>query len=72
MKLPCGYSKSHDPRSAKPSFRQIAFDGALSIGGAACMNRRFFSDRAIATASRVADPAIPRPWETGSTDQPIS
>jgi hypothetical protein len=33
MKRPGGYSNSYDPRSVKPSFRQIAFDGALSTDG---------------------------------------
>jgi hypothetical protein len=27
---------------------------------------------AASTASRVASPAIPRPWNSGSTDQPVS
>jgi len=31
MKLPFGYSNSHSSINVKPSLRQIAFDGALSI-----------------------------------------
>jgi hypothetical protein len=33
IKLPFGYSNLHDPRSVKASFRQVAFDGALSTDG---------------------------------------
>jgi len=36
------------------------------------MNRRVRSALAIATASRVAELAIPRPWNAGMTAQPIS
>ena len=60
------------PSSSKPSLRQIAFEGALSTDGKACSQRCLASSRAASIASRVPATAIPRPWRSGSTDQPVS
>jgi hypothetical protein len=56
----------------EPSLRQIAFEGALSTEGKACTNWCFCSDLASLSACDVALPAMPRPWKSGSIDQPIS
>jgi len=72
MKCPGGYSNSVFPRRVKPSFRQIAFEGAFSTDGKACRNRCFPSDLAMSIARLVPIPAMPRPWNAGSTNQPIS
>src|SRR5688572_20254083 len=46
MKLPGGYSNSNSSSRVKPSFRQMAFDGAFCTAGKACRNRSRFSDPA--------------------------
>jgi len=51
---------------------QIAFEAGLSPDGKAWMQRCRPAARAASTASFVAAVAMPRPWASGSTDQPIS
>src|SRR6185437_5549011 len=58
MKCPFGNSNSHASSSSKPSLRQIAFDGALSTFGNACMKRCLSSRLASATACEVAAPLL--------------
>ena len=56
----------------KPSLRQIAFDGGLSTDGYANMKRCVRSALAASMTSAVPAPAMPRPWNAGITDQPVS
>src|SRR5262245_44307019 len=65
MKCPFGNSNSRASSSSKPSLRQIAFDGALSTFGKACMKRCLLSRLARLTAFAVAATAMPRPLELG-------
>src|SRR5262249_40769865 len=67
MGWPFGNSTSQGPRSSNPSLRQIAFDGAFSALGNACMNRWSASPLAQSIACAVAVPAMPRPWCSGTT-----
>src|SRR3954471_19951482 len=60
MKWPFGNSNSHASSSSKPSLRQIAFDGALSTFGKACMKRCLSSRLASSIACAFASPE-PRP-----------
>ncbi len=50
----------------------MAFEGALSTEGKACSQRCLPSARTASITSRVASPAIPRPWNSGTTIQPVS
>src|SRR6185503_3205107 len=67
-----GYSNRQASSSVKPSLRQIAFEGGLSVDGNACTYRWEPSSRARASTSAVAALATPRPWAAGTTDQPTS
>ena len=58
MKFPFGNSNSHASSSSKPSLRQIAFDGALSTWGKACMKRCLSSRLASSIACAVAATAL--------------
>jgi len=50
----------------------MPFDGAFVTPGNACTSPQRPSSRAISSSIRTARLASPRPWNSGSTIQPIS